>query len=291
MKDYIIKTENLGFTYTDSGEDVMVQEIPALQNISLGIERGSYVAVLGHNGSGKSTFAKLLNMILTPTVGKVFIDGVDISAKDFSEDDIFDIRRKIGMVFQNPDNQLVATVVEEDVAFGPENLGLPREEIRSLVDSSLALVGMTEYARHAPHKLSGGQKQRVAIAGIIAMKPQVIIFDESTGLLDPLGRREVVEIMERLNREEGITVINITHYMEEAARADRVIVINDGKLALDGTPKEVFRDVKLLRKMGLEAPQGNELVTELKAAGLNILGDSLTEDECIETLFKFLSQE
>lgn len=291
MKDYIIKTENLGFTYTDSGEEVMVQEIPALQNISLGIERGSYVAVLGHNGSGKSTFAKLLNMILTPTVGKVYIDGVDISAKDFSEDDIFDIRRKIGMVFQNPDNQLVATVVEEDVAFGPENLGLPREEIRSRVDSSLALVGMTEYARHAPHKLSGGQKQRVAIAGIIAMKPQVIIFDESTAMLDPLGRREVVEIMERLNREEGITVINITHYMEEAARADRVIVINDGKLALDGTPKEVFRDVKLLRKMGLEAPQGNELVTELKAAGLNILGDSLTEDECIETLFKFLSQE
>ncbi len=291
MKDYIIKTENLGFTYTDSGEEVMVQEIPALQNISLGIERGSYVAVLGHNGSGKSTFAKLLNMILTPTVGKVYIDGVDISAKDFSEDDIFDIRRKIGMVFQNPDNQLVATVVEEDVAFGPENLGLPREEIRSRVDSSLALVGMTEYARHAPHKLSGGQKQRVAIAGIIAMKPQVIIFDESTAMLDPLGRREVVEIMERLNREEGITVINITHYMEEAARADRVIVINDGKLALDGTPKEVFGDVKLLRKMGLEAPQGNELVTELKAAGLNILGDSLTEDECIETLFKFLSQE
>ena len=291
MKDYIIKTEDLGFTYTDSGEEVMVQEIPALQNISLGIERGSYVAVLGHNGSGKSTFAKLLNMILTPTVGKVYIDGVDISAKDFSEDDIFDIRRKIGMVFQNPDNQLVATVVEEDVAFGPENLGLPREEIRSRVDSSLALVGMTEYARHAPHKLSGGQKQRVAIAGIIAMKPQVIIFDESTAMLDPLGRREVVEIMERLNREEGITVINITHYMEEAARADRVIVINDGKLALDGTPKEVFRDVKLLRKMGLEAPQGNELVTELKAAGLNILGDSLTEDECIETLFKFLSQE
>ena len=291
MKDYIIKTENLGFTYTDSGDEVMVQEIPALQDISIGIERGSYVAVLGHNGSGKSTFAKLLNMILTPTVGKVYIDGVDISAKDFSEDDMFDIRRKIGMVFQNPDNQLVATVVEEDVAFGPENLGLPREEIRSLVDSSLALVGMTEYARHAPHKLSGGQKQRVAIAGIIAMRPQVIIFDESTAMLDPLGRREVVDIMERLNREEGITVINITHYMEEAARADRVIVINDGKLALDGTPREVFADVNLLRKMGLEAPQGNELITELKVAGLNISGDSLTEDECIETLFKFLSQE
>lgn len=289
MKDYIIKTENLGFTYTDSGEEVMTREIPALQDVSIGIERGSYVAVLGHNGSGKSTFAKLLNMILTPTVGKVYIDGVDISAEDFSEDDMFDIRRKIGMVFQNPDNQLVATVVEEDVAFGPENLGLPREEIRTRVDSSLQLVGMTEYARHAPHKLSGGQKQRIAIAGIIAMKPQVIIFDESTAMLDPQGRREVVDIMERLNREEGITVINITHYMEEAARADRVVVINDGRLTLDGTPREVFADVSLLRKMGLEAPQGNELILELQKAGLKISGDSLTESECVETLFKFLS--
>ena len=289
MKDYIIKTENLGFTYTDAGEEVMVEEIPALQGISIGIERGSYVAVLGHNGSGKSTFAKLLNMILTPTVGKVYIDGVDISVEGFSEEDIFDIRRKIGMVFQNPDNQLVATVVEEDVAFGPENLGLPREEIRKRVDSSLALVGMTEYARHAPHKLSGGQKQRVAIAGIIAMKPKVIIFDESTAMLDPQGRREVVEIMERLNREEEITIINITHYMEEAARADRVIVINDGKLALDGTPREVFADVNILRKMGLEAPQGNELIMELNKAGLSIRGNSLTEEECIETLYKFLS--
>ena len=289
MKDYIIKTENLGFTYTDSGEEVTVQEIPALQNISIGIERGSYVAILGHNGSGKSTLAKLMNMILTPTVGKIYIDGTDISAEDFTEDDMFDIRRKIGMVFQNPDNQLVATVVEEDVAFGPENLGLQREEIRSRVDSSLALVGMTEYAKHAPHKLSGGQKQRVAIAGIIAMKPRVIIFDESTAMLDPQGRREVVDIMERLNHEEGITVLNITHYMEEAARADRVIVINDGRLALDGTPRAVFSDVEKLRKMGLEAPQGNELVTELIKAGLKISGDSLTEEECVETLYKFLS--
>ena len=287
MKDYYLRTENLGFTY-DDGDDAS-SEIPALSGVSIGIERGEYVAILGHNGSGKSTLAKLLNMILTPTVGKIYIDGTDVTAEDFSEDDMFDVRRKIGMVFQNPDNQLVATVVEEDVAFGPENLGLEREEIRRRVDSSLQLVGMTEYARHAPHKLSGGQKQRVAIAGIIAMRPQVIIFDESTAMLDPQGRHEVVDIMERLNRDEQITVINITHYMEEAARADRVIVINDGRIALDGTPREVFAQVDLLRSMGLEAPQGNELILELRRAGLDIVGDSLTENECIETLYKFLS--
>ena len=288
MKDYIIKTENLGFTYNDC-DDNFSRDIPALSNVSIGIERGSYVAILGHNGSGKSTLAKLLNMILTPTVGKIYIDGRDITTNDFTEDDVFDIRRKIGMVFQNPDNQLVATVVEEDVAFGPENLGLPREEIRERVDSSLELVDMTEYSRHAPHKLSGGQKQRIAIAGIIAMKPNVIIFDESTAMLDPQGRREVVDIMEKLNKEEGITILNITHYMEEAARADRVIVINDGVIALDGTPREVFANVDKLRRMGLEAPQGNELVLELKNAGLNIKGESLTESECVETLYKFLS--
>ena len=289
MKDYIIRTEKLGFTYSDSEDDPAIKEIPALADVSINIKRGEYVAILGHNGSGKSTLAKLLNMILTPTVGKIYIDDIDVTREDFSEDDIFDVRRKIGMVFQNPDNQLVATIVEEDVAFGPENLGLPRVEIRQRVNSSLALVGMTDYARHAPHKLSGGQKQRVAIAGIIAMKPQVIIFDESTAMLDPQGRHEVVDIMERLNREEGITVLNITHYMEEAARADRVIVINDGRIALDGTPREVFSKVDVLRKMGLEAPQGNELVLELKKAGLKIDGDSLTEEECIETLYKFLS--
>ena len=288
MKDYIIQTENLGFTYAD-GDDEATQDIPALQGVSVGIERGSYVAILGHNGSGKSTLAKLLNMILMPTVGRIYIDGTDITKDDFTEDDLFYIRRKIGMVFQNPDNQLVATVVEEDVAFGPENLGLPREEIRRRVNSSLALVGMTQYARHAPHKLSGGQKQRVAIAGIIAMKPQVIIFDESTAMLDPQGRREVVDIMEKLNREEGITVLNITHYMEEAARADRVIVINDGRIALDGTPREVFAKVAELRRMGLDAPQGNELVLELKKAGLDIVGESLTEEECVKTLYEFLS--
>ena len=292
MNDYIIETDKLGFTYSD-GEDELplgMPEVPALSDVSIKIKRGEYVAVLGHNGSGKSTLAKLLNLILTPTVGKIYIDGSDVTSEDFTEDDLFDVRRKVGMVFQNPDNQLVATVVEEDVAFGPENLGLPREEIRRRVNSALHLVGMQDYIRHAPHKLSGGQKQRVAIAGIIAMKPDVIIFDESTAMLDPLGRREVVDVMERLNKEEGITVLNITHYMEEAARADRVIVINDGKIALDGTPYEVFAEVDKLHAIGLESPQGMELVRALRDSGIEIKGEALTESECIETLFDFLSK-
>ena len=286
MKDYIIKTENLGFTYTenDDSDIVRAEDIPALADVNINIERGEYVAILGHNGSGKSTFAKLLNVILTPTVGKIYIDGIDITSDNFTEDDVFNIRRKVGMVFQNPDNQLVATVVEEDVAFGPENLGLPREEIRSRVDSSLSLVGMTEYKSHAPHKLSGGQKQRVAIAGIIAMKPEIIIFDESTAMLDPRGRKEIVDIMEKLNKDEGITVLNITHYMEEAVRADRVIVIHDG------TPKEVFSNVEKLRAIGLDAPQGNELVLALRDAGCKIKGDCLTENECIDLLYDFISK-
>ena len=292
MKDYIIKTENLGFTYTenDDSDIVRAEDIPALADVNINIERGEYVAILGHNGSGKSTFAKLLNVILTPTVGKVYIDGIDITSDDFTEDDVFNIRRKVGMVFQNPDNQLVATVVEEDVAFGPENLGLPREEIRSRVDSSLSLVGMTAYKSHAPHKLSGGQKQRVAIAGIIAMKPEIIIFDESTAMLDPRGRKEIVDIMEKLNKDEGITVLNITHYMEEAVRADRVIVINDGRVCLDGTPKEVFSNVEKLRAIGLDAPQGNELVLALRDTGCKIKGDCLTENECIDLLYDFISK-
>ena len=288
-KDCIIKTVDLGFTYMDGSSEVKEKDqIPALKNVNLEISRGEYIAVLGHNGSGKSTLAKLFNLILSPTVGKIYIDGVDVTREDFSEDDVFAIRRKVGMVFQNPDNQIVATIVEEDVAFGPENLGLPREEIRHRVDEALETVGMTEYSSHAPHKLSGGQKQRVAIAGIIAMKPQVIIFDESTAMLDPRGRREVVDVMEKLNREEKITALNITHYMEEAARADRVIVINDGKIVLDGTPREVFSNVDLLNSMGLEVPQGNELVTKLREAGCNINGESLTEEECVETLANFL---
>ncbi|MBQ8528131.1 MAG: energy-coupling factor transporter ATPase [Clostridia bacterium] len=289
MNDSIIRVENLTFVY-DDGEASLTntEENRGVKDISLDIKRGEYVAVLGHNGSGKSTLAKLLNMILTPTSGKIYIDGVDITAEDFSEDGIYDVRRKVGMVFQNPDNQLVATVVEEDVAFGPENLGLPREEIRRRVNSALSKVGMTSYVRHAPHKLSGGQKQRVAIAGIIAMKPEVIIFDESTAMLDPLGRRDVIGIMEQLNREEGITVINITHYMDEAARADRVVVINDGTVVMDGKTRDIFSKVDTLHSIGLEAPQGNELLWELNNAGVHIEGEGLTSEECVETLYNFL---
>lgn len=290
MNDYIIKTENLSFSYTDKSEFNPLEaiETPALSDVNFSVKRGEYVAVLGHNGSGKSTLAKLLNMILVASKGKIYIDGVDITAEDFGEDEIFEVRKKVGMVFQNPDNQLVATVVEEDVAFGPENLGLPREEIRRRVNSALALVGMTDYMRHAPHKLSGGQKQRVAIAGIIAMKPEIIIFDESTAMLDPLGRHQVVEIMERLNREEGITIINITHYMEEAARADRVVVINDGRLLYDATPEEVFSKVCELREIGLEVPQPRELIHELSLAGIDIKSSALSADAGAEAILDFL---
>ena len=287
--EYIIKTENLGFTYNDTDDELLTSRlIPALEKIDLKIKAGEYIAVLGHNGSGKSTLAKLLNLILVPTVGKIYIDGEDVSDEDLEEDKIFEVRKKVGMVFQNPDNQLVATVVEEDVAFGPENLGLPREEIRRRVVSALNLVNMQDYAHHSPHKLSGGQKQRVAIAGIIAMRPRVIIFDESTAMLDPLGRRDVIGIMEKLNKEEGITVINITHYMEEAARADRVIVINDGKMLLDSTAKEVFSNVELLKSVGLESPQGAELLYLLKKEGLELPNDIIDENECAEVLLELL---
>ena len=286
---YIIKTENLSFTYYDGDFDEMKSdEIPALKSVNLSVKEGEYISVLGHNGSGKSTLAKLLNLILIPTSGKIFIDGKDVSDENLSEDEVFEVRKKIGMVFQNPDNQIVATVVEEDVAFGAENLGLPREEIRRRVVNALNVVGMQDYARHAPHKLSGGQKQRVAIAGIIAMKPRVIIFDESTAMLDPIGRKSVIEIMEKLNREEGITVINITHYMEEAARADRVIVINDGEMILDGAPKDVFAEVDLLHRIGLESPQSTELVNRLKNAGFDVDVYAIGEEECINTILSAL---
>ena len=288
MDNTIIKVENLCFDYSDNEKETQNKKMPALSDVSFEVFRGEYIAVLGHNGSGKSTLAKLINMILTPTSGKIYIDGVETTREDFSEDDVFDVRHKIGMVFQNPDNQLVATVVEEDVAFGPENLGLAREEIGRRVKGALSLVGMTEYAKHAPHKLSGGQKQRVAIAGIIAMKPEVIIFDESTAMLDPLGRHKVVDIMERLNRDEGITVINITHYMEEAARADRVLVINDGKLIFDGAPKRIFKHVDELHEIGLEAPQGRELIHELLKAGFEIDTNALSEEECTAALIGYL---
>ena len=286
---YIIKTENLSFTYFDGDVDEMKSdEIPALKNINLSVREGEYISVLGHNGSGKSTLAKLLNLILIPTSGKIFIDGKDVSDENLSEDEVFEVRKKVGMVFQNPDNQIVASVVEEDVAFGPENLGLPREEIRRRIVNALNVVGMQDYARHAPHKLSGGQKQRVAIAGIIAMKPRVIIFDESTAMLDPIGRKSVIEIMEKLNREEQITIINITHYMEEAARADRVIVINDGEMVLDGNPTEVFSEVELLHRIGLESPQSTELLNQLKLEGFDVNTQIISDQECVDTIVSAL---
>ena len=255
------------------------KESPALKGISVDIQKGEYVAVLGHNGSGKSTFAKLLNLILEPTAGKLVIDGVDLTDQELTDELLLQLRRKVGMVFQNPDNQLVATIVEEDVAFGPENLGIPQNEIRIRVDEALEAVGMSQYATHEPHRLSGGQKQRIAIAGVIAMMPQCIIFDESTAMLDPSGRRDVLETIKMLNQEFGITVLNITHYMDEAALADRVLVINDGTLLLDGTPDEIFAQQALLEKVGLEVPQCAELIYALRKAGVSLDGEALSTPE------------
>ena len=274
-----IRTENLCYSYDDEDH----KGVEVLKNVNITIERGEYVCVLGHNGSGKSTFAKLLNMILIPTSGKVYIDGLDVNDESFSEDDVFSIRQKIGMVFQNPDNQLVATIVEEDVAFGPENLGIKPELMRKKVDHALESVGMLEYAKYAPHRLSGGQKQRIAIAGIIAMNPQCIIFDESTAMLDPSGRADVVSIMEKLNAE-GITVLNITHHMDEAIRADRVIIINDGQVCIDGTPSEVFSNMDMLKQFGLEAPQGTELLYELNTYGESFTLPCLDDEECVKKI-------
>ena len=275
-----IKTVDLCYSYET--EDGIGTEV--LKNVNINISRGEYVAVLGHNGSGKSTLAKLMNMILVPTSGKILVNGKDINSEDSTEEDMFAIREKIGMVFQNPDNQLVATIVEEDIAFGPENLGLDPKEIRERVDNALSDVGMTEYARYAPHRLSGGQKQRIAIAGIIAMKPDCIIFDESTSMLDPQGRADVVGIMEKLNREMGITVLNITHHMDEATRADRVIVINDGSVCLDGTPCEVFANMDILKQYGLEAPGATELLHELNIAGESFELPCLNSDDCVNLI-------
>lgn len=276
MSQAYIHARDLCFSYRD-GEGQ--GEHPALRGISVDIQKGEYVAVLGHNGSGKSTFAKLLNLILEPTSGTLIVDGVELTGGEISDDVLLELRRKVGMVFQNPDNQLVATIVEEDVAFGPENLGVPQSELRGRVDGALETVGMIAYAKHEPHRLSGGQKQRVAIAGIIAMMPECIIFDESTAMLDPGGRREVLDTIRKLNREKGITVLNITHYMNEAAEADRVIVINDGRLLLDGTPDEVFSKRELLQEVGLEVPQCAELVYQLQKSGIALAGDTLSTPE------------
>ena len=285
MTEPFIHAKDLWCSYEDEDTKVSV-----LRGISLDIMRGEYVAILGHNGSGKSTFAKLLNGILEPDGGELVVAGLDLASPDLTDDDIFALRRQVGMVFQNPDNQLVATIVEDDVAFGPENLGVPSAEIRRRVDEALETVGMSEYAKHEPHRLSGGQKQRVAIAGIIAMMPSCMIFDESTAMLDPMGRREVVETFEKLNREQGITVITITHHMNEAARADRVVVIDDGKILADGTPREVFAQPDRLIAAGLDVPQCTSLVHALRDAGVALEGDPITPSECADVICRALKE-
>ena len=280
MKEPFIKVRDLCYSYEeDDGRSVGV-----LKDFSIDIGRGEFIAVLGHNGSGKSTFAKILNLILSSQGGSVFIDGKEICPDEMTEDEVIEFRKKIGMVFQNPDNQLVATIVEDDVAFGPENLGIPSAEIRERVDKALAELGMEKYAKHEPHRLSGGQKQRVAIAGIMAMLPECIIFDESTAMLDPQGRSEVLDSIEKINREKGITVILITHYMDEAARADRVVVLDDGAVVFDGPPSRVFERESELIARGLDVPQCTALVHKLRAAGMKLEGDCLTVEQCAELI-------
>lgn len=284
MSNPLIKLENVSFKYPAYENE---GDLFAVNDVSLEINEGEFVAILGHNGSGKSTTAKLINMVLTPEKGRIFVEDKEITAENITDDDVFEVRKKIGMVFQNPDNQIVATVVEEDVAFGPENLGIESKEIRRRVDEALQIVGMSEYARHAPHKLSGGQKQRVAIAGIIAMKPKCIIFDESTAMLDPIGRKEVMNTIMRLNKEEKITIILITHYMNEAILADRVVVMKSGKIYLEGTPNEVFTQPDALNSVGLEVPQSIELVHRLnKELGFNIPLKVYDTETCAELIKK-----
>ncbi len=273
----MIETKDLTYTYpAPEGET----NPPALRGVSMTIEKGSFTVVLGHNGSGKSTFAKHLNAVLLPCGGAVYVEGMDTR----DERMLLEIRRRTGMVFQNPDNQIVANVVEEDVAFGPENLGVPTAEIRRRVDDALAAVGMEQFARHAPHLLSGGQKQRIAIAGILAMEPECIVLDEATAMLDPAGRREVIDTVRRLNRERGITVVLITHHMAEAESADRVIVMNDGQVAMDGAPHDVFAQVDRLHELGLAAPDTVELLHLLREAGMDVPLTGLTVDECADTI-------
>ena len=273
----MIETKDLTYTYpAPEGET----NPPALRGVSVTIEKGSFTVVLGHNGSGKSTFAKHLNAVLLPCGGAVYVEGMDTR----DERMLLEIRRRTGMVFQNPDNQIVANVVEEDVAFGPENLGVPTAEIRRRVDDALAAVGMEQFARHAPHLLSGGQKQRIAIAGILAMEPECIVLDEATAMLDPAGRREVIDTVRRLNRERGITVVLITHHMAEAESADRVIVMNDGVVAMDGAPHDVFAQVDRLHELGLAAPDTVELLHLLREAGIDVPLTGLTVDECADTI-------
>ena len=273
----IIHIEHISFTYP---EEEGRETFAALDGVTLDIEAGSFVAVLGHNGSGKSTLAKHMNAVLLPTGGKVYVDGMDT----WDEEVLLEIRRRVGMVFQNPDNQIVANVVEEDVAFGPENLGVPTEEIRRRVDAALKAVGMESFLLHAPHNLSGGQKQRIAIAGIIAMEPKCIVLDESTAMLDPSGRREVLDTVRRLNREKGITIVLITHHMNEAAMADRVVVMDDGHVVMDGKPREILTRMEDLRTIGLDVPHTVELLHGLREDGFDVPLDALTVEECADAV-------
>ena len=282
MNQSIIQTQQLQFSYpANEGENAPKT---VLNGVDLSIERGSFTAVLGHNGSGKSTLAKHMNAILLPSGGKVYVDGIDT----VDEDRLLDIRRTVGMVFQNPDNQIVANVVEEDVAFAPENLGVPPEEIRRRVDDALKAVNMYQYREHAPHLLSGGQKQRIAIAGVIAMEPECIVLDEPTAMLDPIGRADVLRTIKTLNRERGVTVVLITHHMDEAAQADRLVVMTQGKIIADGPPKQVFQDVEGLKAVGLTVPHTVELLWQLRQEGLNVPLDALSDEECAQALFHLM---
>ena len=277
----IIKAFKLGFDYLKYDEDGNVQDTQrAVNDVNLDIEAGQFVAVLGHNGSGKSTLAKHLNALLLPTEGTLWVDGIDTS----KEPELWKVRQKAGMVFQNPDNQIIGTVVEEDVGFGPENMGVPTEKIWERVDESLKKTGMTSYRYHSPNKLSGGQKQRVAIAGVMAMRPKCIILDEPTAMLDPNGRKEVLEAVSDLNRREGVTVILITHYMEEIIHADKVFVMDEGKIAMQGTPREIFSQVEQLKKLRLDVPQVTLLAHELHKAGVDVSEGILTTEELVNAL-------
>lgn len=281
----IIEIEGLYFQYESEDEDS--EPVEVLKGIDLTIKQGELVAILGHNGCGKSTLAKHLNAILLPTKGKVTVDGIDTA----DESRIFELRQRAGMVFQNPDNQIVSSIVEEDVAFALENLGVPYEEMRKRVDDSLKAVGMYDYRMHSPSQLSGGQKQRVAIAGIIAMQPKCIILDEATAMLDPKGRKEVLATIRRMNREQGITIVLITHYMNEAADCDRVVVMDKGRIVLDDAPGKVFSQVEKLKKIGLDVPQVTELAWELRKAGFDISPEVISEEECVAEIERLLSEK
>ena len=283
----MIETKNLSFIYREEDmESGEIKEEKVLKDINIEIEKGSFTAILGHNGSGKSTLAKHFNAILLPSGGKVYVKGMDTA----DENNIFNIRQSAGMVFQNPDNQMVAALVEDEVAFAPENLGVEPKEIRSRVDECLEIVNMTKYAQSSPSKLSGGQKQRVAIASVLAMNPEILILDEPTAMLDPKGRSEVIKTIKMLNEEKDITVVLITHYMDEAAQADRTVVIDDGEIVLDGTPKEVFKNVEKLKSLGLDVPQVTELAYELRKMGIEISDDVLTVDECFDEIIRILGE-